>query len=208
MPCTYLLSFIKRGTKVIMKRIAIIGPPGAGKTTLAKELERIHDIRIYHLDRIFWERSWKGKHRDARIDILQRLIGEKQWIIEGFYLRSSHPRLEAADTIIFLDMPPLLCLHRLFTRHLQQRGLSRRDIPLECTDKLDLWLVLKVLSFRFQDRMQLKRLLHTCEQGKTKNIFHFRSPEEVTTFLAQQEQQVTEETRMVEKWQTAAVPSS
>ena len=43
-----------------MKRIVIIGP-GAGKTTLANELAFLLDIKAYHLDRLFWQRDWKGK---------------------------------------------------------------------------------------------------------------------------------------------------
>ena len=134
-----------------MKRIAIIGPPGAGKTTLAKDLKRIHNINIYHLDRIFWQRGWQSKPHEERISILQRLVGEKQWIIiEGLYLKSSYPRLEAADTIIFLDMPSLLCLCRLFIRHREQRGRFRRDIPLECTDKFEWKLVLEYSLIIFE----------------------------------------------------------
>lgn len=165
----------------IMKRIAIIGPPGAGKSTLARELYCIHNIKVYHLDRIFWERGWKWKHRDTKKDILQEIVREKQWIIEGFYLKSSEPRLEAADTIIFLDMAPLLCLHRLLERHHKQHGRSRRDIPLECTDKLDLKLILRLLSFPFRERILLKRQLDIY--GKTKDIIYLRSPEEVGAFL-------------------------
>ena len=152
------------------------------------------------------------------MDILQKLVGEKQWIIEGFYCNISQPRLDAADTIIFLDLPPALCLHRLRMRNRQQYEHSRRrDIPLECTDKLDLKLVQRVLAFPFQERISLYRLLKTY--GKTKSIFHLRSPEAVATFLTQQEQLVKGETqyaripetsvRGAEQWQpTPALSSS
>ncbi len=169
-----------------MKKITIIGLPGAGKTTLAKKLEHIYNIKVYHLDRIFWGRGWKGKPQDIRLDALQKLVEEKQWIIEGFYFDISKPRLDAADTIIFLDMSPWLCLRRLFKRHHQHSGLPRRDIPQESPDKLDWRLVRRVLLFRFQDRKRLERLLETYDEKK--NIYYLRSPEEVEIFLAQQKQ--------------------
>ena len=59
---------------VFMKRIAIIGPPGAGKSTLARDLYGIHNIKIYHLDRILWERGWKWKLRDTKIDIDRKSV--------------------------------------------------------------------------------------------------------------------------------------
>lgn len=162
-----------------MKRIAIVGPPGAGKTTLALELSSLLKIKQFHLDRIFWERGWKKKERDTKIDILQKLVGEPQWIIEGYYLKSSEPRLESADTIIFLDMPPFLCLHRLWKRHHVRR--SRRDIPPECTDKFTPYSVLKILSFLIQRRVPFLRKLKKYE--KTKHVVRLHSPEEVHAFL-------------------------
>src|SRR5438874_11532330 len=100
-----------------MEKIVIIGSPGAGKSTLARKLDSKLKIKVFHLDRCFWQRGWKGETGDTRIDILNRLVlRDKQWIIEGTYLKSSGPRLEAADTIIFLDTPPLVCLWRIFKR--------------------------------------------------------------------------------------------
>ena len=77
-----------------------MGSSGAGKTTLARELGPILKIKkIIHLDRLFWQRDWKGKSRETRIDILQRLVQEKRWIIDGNYFSISELHLDAADTI-------------------------------------------------------------------------------------------------------------
>src|SRR5579859_5120703 len=149
-----------------MKKIVIIGSPGAGKTTFARKLSPILNIKVYHLDRLFWESCWKAKARDQRIDILQDIVREKQWIIEGTYLKSSEPRLEAADTIIFLDMPPLLCLQCIVKRHLKYHGRSRCDIPEGCTDKLTLLRVLKVLAFPFRERRTLEKKLRNYESKR------------------------------------------
>ena len=178
-----------------MEKIAIIGSSGTGKTTLARELRPILKIKkVIHLDRLFWQRGWKGKTRDTRIDILQELVREKQWIIEGNYFSSSELHLDATDTllhldaadiIIFLDIPPLLCLQRVIKRHFNYHGLSRRDIPEGCTDKLTLRRMWKVLTFPLHGR---RRLIQKLRDYESKRIIWLRSTEEVEDFLAQQEQ--------------------
>lgn len=168
-----------------MEKIVIIGSPGAGKTTLANELGPRLKIKVFHLDRLFWVRGWKRKNSDVRIDILQKIVQEKQWIIEGTYLRSSEPRLKAADTIIFLDIPPLLCLQRIIERHSKYNTRFRRDLPEECTDKLSPLRIFKVIAFRLVGRRTLKRQLRNY---KSKQIIRLRSAKEVNDFLAHQKQ--------------------
>lgn len=142
-----------------MKKITIIGSPGAGKSRLARKLGSIFHIRVYHLDRIFWLPRWKKKSRDTRIDILQDLVRERQWIIDGTYLNTSVLHLETADTIICLGISPFVCLWRVMKRHLEYDGRSRRDIPMESKDKLTLYLIWKVLGFPIQSRRTLYQKL-------------------------------------------------
>jgi adenylate kinase family enzyme len=177
-----------------MEKVVIIGSAGAGKSTLARKLGSKLNIKVVHLDRVFWQRGWKRKTRDTRIDILQELVREKQWIIEGNYFSSSELlldaadtllHLDAADTIIFLDIPPLLCLQRVIKRHFNYHGLSRRDIPEGCTDKLTLRRMWKVLTFPLHGRRTIKQKL--CNYN-SKQIIWLHSSKEVEEFLAQQEQ--------------------
>jgi len=168
-----------------MKKIVIIGSSGAGKSTLARELGSILKIKVFHLDRFFWQRCWKRETSDTRIDILQDFVREKQWIIEGSYLSSSELHLHEADTIIFLDIPPLVCLLRVMKRHLAYRRRSRRDIPEGCTDKLTLLRILKVLTFPLHDRRTIKQKLRSYN---SKRIIWLRSRKQVRDFLAQQKQ--------------------
>src|SRR5260370_39177946 len=100
-----------------MEKIVIIGSSGAGKSTLARALGELLKIKVFHLDRYFWQPKWREKPTVLRRLILQRLIrNNEQWIIEGSYLDTSDIRIEAADTIIFLDIFASVCFWRVLNR--------------------------------------------------------------------------------------------
>jgi len=41
-----------------MSRIAVIGSPGAGKSTLARKLGQALGLEVHHLDRLYWQPGW------------------------------------------------------------------------------------------------------------------------------------------------------
>jgi adenylate kinase family enzyme len=168
-----------------MDKIVIIGSPGSGKSTIARKLGRKLHIKVVHLDRIFWQPGWEEKPRDTRIEILQELVRENQWIIEGTYLDSSEPRLKAADAIIFLDIPSFLCLQRVIKQHYKTKGHPRHDLKEGCEDKLNLIRILKVLGFPFRGRRWLK--LKLSRYSRSKAVICLHSTKEVEDFLAQLE---------------------
>lgn len=168
----------------MIKRIVILGSSGAGKSTLAKELSSILGIKVYHLDRLFWLPGWIKKDRDTRIDILQKIVLEKQWIIEGNYFSSSDLHVQMADVIIFTDLSAFKCLLRLILRHCKDHTCSRRDIPAGCTNKLTLYQMVKVQTFPLNERRIINQKLQICRTNKTKRIIRLRSSKEVDHFLA------------------------
>lgn len=183
-----------------MEKIAIIGSPGAGKSTLAGKLGAIHEIEVLHLDRYFWEPRWKEKPRGIRREILQGLVQKERWIIEGTYLDTSDIRLKAADTIIFLDIPGLICFWRVLNRyfkHLKHRKERRPDLPEGCRDKLGAYYSIKVLGFPLFKRKWLLNRLSEFENEK--RVYTFRSNGEVEDFLQEQEKHVQENGHALEK---------
>lgn len=172
-----------------MDKFTIIGSSGAGKTTLAKKLGSKLEMKVYHLDRFFWQPSWRRKSDETRIDILQNLVLQRRWIIEGSYLNSSELHLIAADTIIFLDISPFVCFWRRIKRHREYQEHPGRDLPMGSTDKLTLPVLLQILFFPFRARRKLEDNLSKFPSEK---VIRLHSTKEIEKFLAQPEMYINE----------------
>jgi len=120
-----------------MKRIMIIGCGGSGKSTLAVRLGESLSLPAYHLDRLYWQPGWKGLPRDEWRAVQEELCVQPAWILDGNYTSTMDVRFASADTIIFLDLPTLSCLHGAIRRFLLFRGRSRPDMAEGCPEKLD-----------------------------------------------------------------------
>lgn len=110
-----------------MKRIAIVGCGGAGKSVLARELGVRTGIEVIHLDALYWDAEWRPRPADEWEALQRRLIENEAWIIDGNYGATLDLRLSAADTVIFLDLPTHVCLARVLLRRIKDRGRARPD---------------------------------------------------------------------------------
>jgi adenylate kinase family enzyme len=173
-----------------MKRIVIIGSAGAGKSTLARQLGEILQIEVIHLDSLFWRTGWKKAPRRKQIAIQRQLVQKDVWIMDGNYHGTLGSRIHEADTVIFLDMPLLLCIRRVIIRHFTAR--SRPDLPRRCQDKLDLNYLMKVGNFPWKDRECLIKHIHAAKQSG-KKIVWLHSESEVTDYLRQVCEEVQKE---------------
>ncbi|WP_337956063.1 hypothetical protein [Alicyclobacillus herbarius] len=121
-----------------MKRIAIIGSPGAGKSTFACRLGDITGIEVFHLDRLFWHPGWVEMPRPEWMELQRKLVQRPSWIIDGNYGSTMDIRIQAADTVIFLDVPRRVCLWRVMKRVIRYHGQTRPDMGAHCPEKIDL----------------------------------------------------------------------
>ena len=130
-----------------MKRILVMGRQGSGKSTFAKLLGKKLGIEVIHLDTHFHKNGWQRVTKEEWQEIQKKLVKKKTWIMDGTYLSSLKPRIEAADTVIFLDTPAHVSIYRALQRYLKNKGKVRADLKDGMHEKIDLRFIRKIITF-------------------------------------------------------------
>lgn len=119
-----------------VKRIAVIGNGGGGKTTLSTKLSRNLQIPVTHVDSIQFLPQLKKRPIEETREILNRVADEESWIIDGFGpLDVIERRFELADKIIFIDFP--LWRHFWWATKRQINSFKnkpRGELPRDCNE--------------------------------------------------------------------------
>ena len=158
-----------------MKRILVIGCPGAGKSTFARRLRDETGLPLYHLDMI-WHRPDKTNIGREEFDLrLSEIFEKDEWIIDVNYDRTLEMRFERCDTVFLFDLPTEVCLRGAESRI----GKKREDMPWveeEFDGEFRQWIV------DFSKRA-LPHIYELTDKYKDKNIIIFRSHVEVDTYI-------------------------
>jgi adenylate kinase family enzyme len=162
-----------------MERVLVIGPPGAGKSTLATEIASRTGLPLIHLDRHHWRPGWvEADEAEWQIEVAA-LIAREQWVMDGNYGGTLPARLTRADTVIWLDLPVWLCLARIFHRALKYRGQTRPDMAEGCPEQLNWAFLVYAARFPWVGR---KRILAKLP-AFTGRLIRVRRPRDAERFL-------------------------
>ncbi len=173
-------------------KIAIIGNPGSGKSSLAAKLHAITGITIYHLDQYFWKPGWQRPDRVEFAKVHKKLCDKEDglpaealyegWIIEGMAVRHFDYRAEKADVIIFLDIPLWLCLYRIFKRAITCYGTVRDSSAKDCPERMPSWEFLSyVWNFNRKHKPIVESLLEKYKDEK--KIFVIKNNAELNKLI-------------------------
>ena len=159
----------------MMKRIVVIGCPGAGKSTFSRKLAAKTGLPLHYLDMI-WHRADRTVIGREEFDLqLGRLVKEDEWIIDGNYARTLPVRLAHCDTVVFFDLPSEICIEGAKSR----LGQERVDMPWT-DDELDPEFLQWIVDFSRDVVPEINRHLKNYD----KTIIRFHSREEADVFIS------------------------
>ncbi|MEL6578365.1 MAG: adenylate kinase [Cyanobacteria bacterium J06621_12] len=165
-----------------MKRVAVFGNAGGGKSTLSKSLAEITGLPLTALDLLQYkpggERVPDEKYKIAHDEILQ----QDCWIIDGFgSLDTVWKRLEAADTLVYIDLPILQHYFWVTKRFIKGFWIAPEGYPensplLRSTvdSYYVVWLCHQKLTPKYREYIQKAKA--------TKQVFHLQSAKDLKDF--------------------------
>ncbi len=174
-----------------MKKVAVFGNAGGGKSTLSRRLAEITGLPLYVLDILqFRDGVYRPDEKDggklsdleyARIH--REILGRDEWIIDGYgSLSTVWERLSAADTLVYIDLPVMAhywgVTKRFATGLLRNpRGWPENSPIWEST--LDsyrvIWLCHRGLTPKYRQRI--------AEAASSKQVHHLTSRAAMKAFV-------------------------
>jgi adenylate kinase family enzyme len=162
--------------------VAIIGSGGAGKSVFARELGEATGLPVTHLDVSFWRPNWQPTPPDEWAEREAGLVAQDRWILDGNYGRTQEARLGRADTVIFLDLPRVVCLLGALRRQWKHRKGGRPDMAPGLRERFDLEFLWWIWTY--PDRKRPAVLERLAKLAPDTAVFRVRSRREARDLLA------------------------
>ena len=166
-----------------MKKVAIFGNTGGGKSTLARQLAEATGLPLYSLDKIQYEPGGRKVPHDEYLDAHADLLKQDAWIIDGFGgVSSAWERFSVADTLIYVDLP--LLTHTIWVTKRLIKGLfvnpegwpeNSPIVKSTLKSYRVLWLCHRKLTPAYRQLVS--------DSIDTKQVHHLRSPHAIRRFL-------------------------
>ena len=167
-----------------MRKVAVFGNTGGGKSTLARKLAELTSLPLYPLDMIQYRAGGGEVPHDEYLRAHAELLRRDAWIIDGYGCRkSAWERFASADTLVYIDLP--LSTHFLWvTKRLFKGVLVTPEGWPEGSPMISstinsyrvLWSCHRHLTPKYRELVS--------ETRYHKRVYHLRSSAEIGAFLA------------------------
>jgi adenylate kinase family enzyme len=166
-----------------MKRVAVFGNAGGGKSTLARELAAITGLPLAVVDELQYRAGGVKVPHEEYLQAHATLLAHDEWIIDGFGgIKLLWERLEAADTLIHVDLP--LAVHAVWITKRLIKGLF---VAPQGWPEGSPVISSSISSYRVlwpcHTRLTPQYRAYMSQSAKRKRVFHLRSSREVMQFV-------------------------
>ncbi|WP_291516310.1 hypothetical protein [Bdellovibrio sp. ArHS] len=118
-----------------IRKIAVVGNAGGGKTALSRRLSQLQSLPLTHVDSIQFLPGMKIRPHKESIEILLEIQKGERWIIDGYGpLDIIEKRFQAADLVIFIDFPLWRHYWWCTKRQIQNLWSRRKELPPGCDE--------------------------------------------------------------------------
>lgn len=171
-----------------MKKVAVFGAPGAGKSTLSKQLAARRQLPLYALDMLYYKEGGGTVPPEDYASRHAEILAQDTWLMEGYGNNETlWPRFAAADTLVYVDLP--FVVHAWWVAKRFFKGLFStpegwpKDSPMlrgTLASYRALWLCHKHLTPKYR--------AYVKEAAGSKRVFHLRSGADIAGFLTKLDQ--------------------
>jgi adenylate kinase family enzyme len=181
MSAPFLASALDAGP--LMKRVAIFGNTGGGKSTLARRLAELTRLPFYPLDLIQFRAGGRQVTHEDYVKAHADLLRKDEWIIEGFGdVASAWERFSRADTLTYIDLPLVTHHWRVTKRLIKTPFVSAEGWP----ENSPMWKS-TINSYKVvwncHRRLTPKYRQLVADVANSKRVHHLKWPAEMRTFL-------------------------
>jgi len=167
-----------------MKRVAIFGNAGGGKSTLARELSSISGLPLYVVDKLQCGPGGSELPHAVYLESHEKLVEGAEWIIDGYgCVKSAWQRFEAADTLIHVDLP--LLVHFIWvTKRLVKGFFATPEGWPEGSPVVRSSIGSYRVLLPCHRKLTPKYRTYISEVADLKKVYHLRSKRDIRQFLA------------------------
>lgn len=166
-----------------MRRVAIFGNAGGGKSTLARKLAELTRLPLYVVDRMQFRAGGAAVPQDEFLKAHAELLQRDAWIIDGYgSVKLSWERFSVADTLVYVDLPFLVHFQWITKRFLKGLFVTPPGWPegspvisSSLSSYRVLWLCHRHLTPKYRALVS--------EAKARKRVHHLRSAGEISAFI-------------------------
>ncbi|KRO15623.1 AAA family ATPase [Lacticaseibacillus saniviri] len=121
-------------------KISLIGSPGAGKSTFARQLAAATDLPLMSLDTLWHRLDYSAQARQQFIQQQQDFIDiHASWVIDGNYYDTIETRFQHSDIVVWFQISRPHAIWRVVRRSMRFRRdrQTRPEMPPQFHEQFD-----------------------------------------------------------------------